>query len=205
MNYLLHFLMGFAVAFASLIPPGMINMTTVRTTLEHGKNKAIEYAAGASVVVLLQASIALYFSGFLNAHPEIIERLKMLGGLVLLLLSFMFFRLARKKFKAEGKKKSDGFFILGLGMSSINMLAIPFYLFWGTYLSREGHLTLDVVHISFFVTGASLGAFALFYVYSIFAKYIEVKAQFIARNINYILSALFLVLGLIAWYGILAS
>ena len=52
-------------------------------------------------------------------------------------------------------------------------------------------------YISIFVIGVFLGALSLFVVYVLFAALIESKAQFIARNINYILSVLFLGLGIL--------
>ena len=41
----------------------------------------------------------------------------------------------------------------------------------------------------------------LFFIYVLFAEYIQKRVQFIARNINYILSLLFLVLALITIYN----
>lgn len=81
-------------------------------------------------------------------------------------------------------------------MSSMNMLAIPFYLVLSSVLETKGWLIMNQLYISIFVAGVFLGALALFALYVLFASIIEKKAQFIARNINYILSLLFLVLGI---------
>ena len=79
----------------------------------------------------------------------------------------------------------------------MNMLAIPFYLVLSSVLEKKGLLIMDQPYISIFVGGVFLGAFSLFVVYVLFAALIEKRAQFIARNINYILSVLFLVLGIL--------
>ena len=57
---------------------------------------------------------------------------------------------------------------------------------------------MEQPYISIFVAGAFLGTFALFSVYIQFAKIIEKRVQFIARNINYVLSILFFVLSILA-------
>ncbi len=57
---------------------------------------------------------------------------------------------------------------------------------------------MEQPYISFFVAGAFLGTVALFAVYIQFAKIIETRVQFIARNINYVLSVLFFVLSILA-------
>ena len=88
-------------------------------------------------------------------------------------------------------------------MSMMNMLAIPFYLVLSSVLETKGLLLMSQPYISIFVAGVFLGAFTLFALYVVFATFIENKAQFIARNINYILSLLFLVLGILTLIKIL--
>ena len=183
------------MGFVGLIPPGLINMTTVRNTIDHGSTAGIRYAGGASIIVFVQASIALVFANYFKAHPELISNLKSVGVLVFFILGTYFFYLASKKLKKLKMSANKNFFIKGMLMSSMNMLSLPFYLGWSSVLQAQGVLTLKQPYIILFVLGASGGAFTLFYLYSLFAKTIQYKANFIARNINYILSVLFFVLG----------
>jgi len=191
------------MAFISLIPPGMLNMTAVRTRIEKGKKSAMLFSLGAAIIVIPQAYIALAFAKYFAKHPEIVEQLSMAGVVVLFVLSIFFFIQARKKFKGEGQKKSGNFILIGMFMSSMNMLAIPFYLVLSSVLEKKGLLIMSQPYIGIFVAGVFLGAFALFALYVVFASFIEKKAQFIARNINYILSILFLVLGILTLIKIL--
>ena len=197
MQYLMHIALGYVMAFLSLTPPGMLNMTSVRTALEKGPRSGMWFALGAAIVVIPQAFIALVFARFFAEHPEVVERLNYAGLAVLFLLSVVFFFQARKKFKGEGSRKKGKSFVVGLLMSSMNMLAIPFYLVLSSVLENRGLLITEQPYINLFVTGVFLGAFSLFMVYVKFAAVIQKRAQFIARNINYILSALFLILGIL--------
>ena len=184
------------MAFLSLVPPGMLNMTAVRTKIEKDKRSALLFALGAAIIVIPQAYIALAFANYFVKHPEVIDQLTIAGIIVLFTLSIVFFFQARKKFKAEGKKRKGNFLIIGMLMSAMNMLAIPFYLVLSSVLEKKGLLIMSQPYISVFVAGVFLGALSLFVLYVYFAAIIEKKAQFIARNINYILSILFLVLGI---------
>ena len=197
MSYFLHIALGFVMAFFSLIPPGMLNMTAVRTTIEKNRKEGIWFALGAALVVIPQAFIALVFARYFSDHPEIVQRLELAGVVVLLVLSLAFFFQARKKFKGEGTKRRGKSFWIGILMSMMNMLAIPFYLVLSSVLENRGLLNTEQPFINLFVSGVFLGAFTLFFVYVQFAQLIAKRAQFIARNINYILSALFLVLGIL--------
>src|SRR5210317_942889 len=114
MQYLMHIALGYVMAFFSLIPPGMLNMTAVRTALEKGGRSGMWFCLGAALVVIPQAFIALVFAKFFAQHPEVVDRLNYAGLLVLFLLSVVFFMQARKKFKGEGSKKKGKSFVIGL-------------------------------------------------------------------------------------------
>ncbi|MDZ7614569.1 MAG: hypothetical protein U5K51_13350 [Flavobacteriaceae bacterium] len=82
-------------------------------------------------------------------------------------------------------------------MSSLNMLAIPYYLVYSAVLETKGLLLLEKWHIVFFVVGAFLGAFSIFVLYVLLSGVLMSRVRFIAKNINYILGFLFLTLGIL--------
>ncbi len=191
MEYISPFFIGFIAAFIGLLAPSMLNMTAAKTSLEKGKSNGLKFAAGAASVVIIQAFIAVYFAEKIT--PEIISKLQIAAIFVLLALAVFFFTQARKKFKAEGKDKKGSSFVIGFGMSSVNMLAVPFYL----VAAKSSGISLVAPFQYIFVIGAALGAFSIFAIYATFAEVIAKKAQFIAKNINYILSALFIILAIV--------
>ncbi len=197
MNYILPFIIGFLSAFIGLLAPSMLNMTAARTSIEKGRKAGITFAAGAASVVFIQGFIAVTFAKYLVAHPEVITKLKTAAVFVLFGLAIFFFMQARKKFNPKGKQKKGNNYLTGFGMSSLNMLAIPFYLAMATLAEGKGWMTIEQPFSIIFVVGAVLGAFSLFSIYASFAETIAKKAQFIAKNINYILSVLFVVLALL--------
>jgi len=196
MDYVIPLIVGFLAAFIGLIAPSMLNMTAARTSIERGRAAGIQFAAGAASVVFVQAFIAVYFAKYLVAHPEVITQLKTAAIFVLLGLAIFFFMQARKKFKAEGKQQKGSSYVTGLGMSSLNMLAIPFYLTMATLAESKGWMDIVPPYSVIYVVGAVLGAFSLFATYAVFAEIIAERAAFIAKNINYILSGLFVILAL---------
>lgn len=197
MGYVVHLTLGFGMAFLGLVPPGMLNMTAVRTSIEKGLKCGLRFSAGAASIVIIQAFTALTFAKYLNAHPEIFDVLKKVATGIFILLAVFFFTQARKQFKAEGKQKKGNSFYTGMLMSSLNALAIPFYFGYSSIMEAKGLIILEHPYISVFVSGAVVGAFALFATYAKFAEIIVKRAQFIAKNINYILGVLFVVLAVI--------
>lgn len=202
MEYIQHVIYGFLMAFIGLIAPGMLNMTAVRMAIEVNRKAALKFAFGAASIVFPQALIALFFANYFVNHPEILSNLTIAAIVVFFVLSIVFFYQARQKKKYTGKRKRGNFIFMGAFMSLMNMMAIPFYVGLSTFFESKGYLIMEVPFMLFFVSGACIGAFSLFAVYVLFSKIIIERAQFIARNINYILSLLFLVLGILSFLKI---
>lgn len=197
MTFFIHFFYGLVMGYFGLISPGMLNMTALKISLTTDKSKAIKFAFGAALVVFIQAGIALLFADYLVKNPAIIKGLKIAGVFVFFILSIFFFYLSKKDFKSKSTSKKMNYIFRGIGMSLVNMLAIPFYLGLSVYLASIHKIIIKQPYILFFIAGAAIGAFLLFYTYIIFAKIIQNKVSFIAKNINVLLSVLFLFLGIL--------
>lgn len=196
MIYILHIFYGLIMAYFGLISPGMLNMTVLKTRLNVGKTESVKFALGAAFIVFIQAGIALFFADFFIKNPKVIEFLKIAGVFVFFILAIFFFMLSRKKIEAKRKISKGNYFFKGMAMSSVNMLAIPFYLGTSIYLGSINKIIIEQPYILLFILGAAIGSFLLFYTYIFFAKMISKKISFIATNINIILSLLFLSLGI---------
>ncbi len=202
MNYILPLIIGFGAAFLGMIQPGMLNMTAVKISLSKGKSEGLKFSVGAASVVIIQAFIAVVFAKYLVDNPEVINWLKKIAVFVLLALAISFFMQAGKEMKATGKDKKGNNYLVGFLMSLLNMLAIPFYLVAATWAESKGYFKIEPPYSYLYVIGAVFGSFSIFAIYAIFAKKIANKAQFIAKNINYILAVLFIVLALLTAYQV---
>jgi threonine/homoserine/homoserine lactone efflux protein len=191
MNYILHIFYGVLMAYFGLISPGMLNMTALKISMNAGKIEGLKFSIGASLVVFFQAGIALYFADYFTNNPKVIAILKIAAVFIFFALAVFFFMLSKKDLNPKATNEKNNFFVKGILMSSINMLAIPFYLGISIYLSSKDKIIMEQPYILLFVFGASLGSFLIFYTYMVFAKIINDKVSFIAKNINLILSLLF--------------
>ena len=203
MSYIEHVFYGLVMAYIGLISPGMLNMTALKIRIHSNKIESVKFALGASLVVFFQAGIALFFADYFASNPQILENLKIAAVFVFFSLGLFFYLLSRKKMEIKASDKNRNYFLRGMGMSSLNMLAIPFYLGVSIYLVSLGKITIAQPYIILFVFGTVIGSFLLFYTYILLAKFIIERAAFIAQNINYILSGLFFLLGIFTLIKIL--
>jgi len=205
MNDLYPLLFGFIASILGFAAPTMISMTAVRITMEQNRREGFMFSVGAATVVSIQVLVALYFADYLMSHPEVINLIKKTAVFILVGLAIFFWFEARKKFKARGKRKKGNSFGVGFGMSILNQLAIPFYLAMSAVAKSNGWVDSSIEKSVMFMFGAAIGAFFLFSLYVVFANYISEKNQFVATNINMILSVFFLVLALITAVQLIAT
>lgn len=199
MTLFLSFVFGFSTSFLGMVFPSMLNMSTVKISIERGKINAMKFALGVSTIVLLQAYIAIFFTKFLKENPELIITLQKAVLFIFTLLSIYFFKEYKKENKntTDFKQKCRDTFLIGLFLSAINMFAIPFYYGIATILNNYGWLKLSQNNILLFVIGSAIGTFMILYSYSNFAKLVKKKDKVKSNKLSLVLCILTGVLALI--------
>ena len=197
MDYFLHFIFGVLISYFAMITPGMLNMTALKVRIDIGKLESVKFAFGAAVIIFIQAGIALFFADYFVKNPRIIEVLKVGAVFVFFALAVVFFMLYKKKIKPKTTAGRGNYFMRGIVMSSLNMLAIPFYLAFTVLLAEKKYIIIEQPFIMFYISGVLIGALLIFLTYIYFAEFITKKVSFIAKNINLILSGIFIILAFI--------
>ena len=184
--------MGFAIASLGILPPGLINMTAAKVGVVDGRNKAISFAIGATVIVFFQTYIAIKFAKVINSRQDIITLLQEIGLFLFIAITLFLFWTARKpkKEKQEIKlhSKSNRFF-LGMLLSALNLFPIPFYVFVSVTLSTFGLFYFNSLYVYSFVSGVVIGSFTVFYLYILYFKNHQSKSDYLIKNGNYIIGS----------------
>ena len=185
-------ILGFAIAAIGILPPGLINMTAAKVGVVDGRNKAISFAIGATVIVFFQTYIAIKFAKVINSRQDIITLLQEIGLFLFIAITLFLFWTARKpkKEKQEIKlhSKSNRFF-LGMLLSALNLFPIPFYVFVSVTLSTFGLFYFNSLYVYSFVSGVVIGSFTVFYLYILYFKNHQSKSDYLIKNGNYIIGS----------------
>ena len=189
------FILGFSSSYLGTIAPSMLNITATKISLEKNKKEAINYAIGVSIIVLLQAFIALLFLKTILNNPLILETIQKASIFIFGILSIVFFRKALQERKENFKKNKHKGFITGIALSLINMFSIPFYCAVAGYFNMYGWLNLNTQSVVVFVIGSSLGTYFILYNYILLAQKI---AHSLRRLTKYMNLALALITGTVA-------
>ncbi len=202
-----YILCGALASIISIILPGMLNMTVVSMSIEKGMKAAMRFSVGSGIIFVVYASMALFLSDFLGRNPAVFEQIKIVILIILLVLAVVYFVKARQPAAIRTKKETKGHpFTAGIFVTIMNAMLLPYFFAVGAYLETKGLMEQQRSATLLFSLGAGAGAVLSFALYARFAQFIAVHAVFIARNINYIIAILFLVLAvaqlgdLLGWY-----
>lgn len=203
MSFIIHFAIGFITSFLGTTPPSMLNMTTTKITLEKTKKEGLKFAIGVSIIVLIQAYIAVLFAKYIHSNENFEWYIKVVGILIFGLLSIYFFRQASDDQKEKTKYQIKNSFLIGLILSSLNMFAIPFYCGVSSVLNMLGWLEFNQISIFLFVIGSAFGTYTLLYIYASSAVKIQSRASLLTKNLNYILSILTAIVAIVTLINML--
>ena len=199
MTLFLSFIFGFSTSFLGMVFPSMLNMTTVKISIERGKINAIKFALGVSTMYINTGLYCCFFYEIFKENPAFILTLQKVALVIFAMLSFYFYKEFKKEKKStsEFKQKCKDTFLVGLFLSAINMFAIPFYYGITTVLNNFGWMKLSQNNILLFVIGSAIGTFMILYSYSNFANVLNKKNKVKSNKLSLVLSILTGVLAII--------
>ncbi len=193
MTIVLPLFLGFLTSAIGITPPGLINMTAAKVSIEEGRTRAFVFAVGAVLIILVQTFLAVVFAKVIDQNPSVVILFREVGLVFFVGLTAYFFltskKIKRKKNEIKLKSKKSRFF-LGMLLSALNLFPIPFYVFVSVTLASYNYFSFEKSFVYSFVIGSGLGALFAFYCYIVFFKKMERKTNFLLINMNYIIGSI---------------
>ena len=190
MTFILHLLFGILGAIIATSLPGLLNMYSAKISMNEGRKKAILFAVGVTLAVLLETLLALVFARYLDRNPEIIALLQKVVLGVFVSVSIYFFFIAKdvrkEPIEDRNHSKTNRFF-LGFILSAINFLPIPYWVYMSVTFSSFGWFTFSNLNILATVVGSSIGTFIVMGVYIWFFRPKENQRKLNKLNMNYLI------------------
>lgn len=187
------------------VPPGLLNMSAAKISVEKGPKNAYIFILGVVLVVLIQAYLAVLISKYLFSHPQVIQLLMKLAVGVFVAFSIFFFTAAKKQKKTKKKflkvNKRSSFF-KGMFFASVNLLSVPYYSGLNAMWKASGWIFFTIQDTIVFVIATAAGTFSVLYLYTVYFKKLQKKNMAFSSRANYILATLMLVLAVITLFRI---
>lgn len=187
MTFLTHFFIAFGLSFVGSLPFGMINMSVARTAINMGMRVALAAAIGASIVELVQVFVALKLTSLFAENISVKQTFIIIATVAIFIGGIFFLFFAKPvKYNEKGDAAPSRMkgFLSGVSISLLNLIVIPYWMGYATYLTATGELLWDNGHIIAFTIGAATGTFALLVCYALLGAKILSKSEQVAKWVN---------------------
>ncbi|TMI75529.1 MAG: lysine transporter LysE [Bacteroidetes bacterium] len=156
------FFTGMLVSFLGSLPLGTLNVAAMQISVSDGIIAAMLFSAGSLTAEIVYVRLSLVAMDWVRKQQKILKILEWLTLVIVLALAVSSFYAALHP--SEGKnailsKSTLPHFVLGLVMSAVNPVQIPFWFGWSTILFSKKILLPRHDHYNIYIIGIGLGTF----------------------------------------------
>lgn len=155
------FFTGMLVSFLGSLPLGTLNIAAMQISISTGVGAAILFSLGSLLVEIIYVRISLVAMDWIRKQERILKALEWVTLLIVTALAIASFYAALHP-KVEKNMVLDSplpKFILGLVMSAVNPVQIPFWFGWSTVLFAKKILQPRPDHYNSYILGIGIGTF----------------------------------------------
>ena len=193
MKALKNIIVGFLVSFVGSIPLGYLNIIGFEIYSKSGIYSLIPYLAGVVCVEVLVIYFTLIFAKKILENKKILKWIEIFSIVFLLVLACtFFFRNENNNGNLLLKYIAYSPFFIGIILSSLNFIQIPFWIGWNLYLVNEKYIDLDNKLKYIYITGTLFGTFFGMLTFVLFLNYVNANLDDNKFSISDFIPLLFL-------------
>lgn len=202
------FFSALLISFLGQLPFGNMNLTATQLSVQEGYKQAWKYGVGIVLVEMIYLRLALTAMDWVVEHQLIFTIMSWLTVAVFLALGILSLIMARKQ-AAEKKglllNNNLDRFLLGVSVSAINPVQIPFWFIWSTNMIDNGVLQTNFLHFNLFTGGAAVGSLSGLGVYIYGGKWLIAKMKASNKQLNIFMGIVFIIAALVQLYHLLSK
>ncbi len=200
------FFIAALISFLGQLPLGNMSITATQIGIQEGLKRAWIFAIGVAMVEMLYLRFALTGMDWVVKHRLWFLALGWVTVALFLLLGILSFLAARKQ-QEENKSvmlnNRIHCFLLGLLMSALNPVQIPFWFLWTSTMIQTNVLPITAAAYNVFTVGAGVGTIGGLALYIHGGNWLVKKNNTSNKTLNQIMGAIFIITALIQLYRML--
>lgn len=153
--------MGLLVSFLGSLPLGTLNIAAMQISITDGVVKALMFSCGSLLVEIVYVRLSLVAMDWVRKQQRIFKMLEWLTLVIVVALAISSFYAALHPKVEKNVILSSTLprFVLGVVMSAVNPVQIPFWFGWSTVLFTKKILLPRKDHYNAYITGIGIGTF----------------------------------------------
>lgn len=155
------FFTGMLISFLGSLPLGTLNVAAMQISVTDGINSAILFSCGSLTAEIVYVRLSLVAMDWIRKQEKLFKALEWLTLLIVLALATASFYAALHPSSQKNVILSSNLpkYLLGLTMSAVNPVQIPFWFGWSTVLFTKQVLLPKPSHYNSYIIGIGIGTF----------------------------------------------
>ncbi len=201
------FLTGMLISFLGSLPLGTLNIAAMQIAISDGIKPAILFSLGSLTAEVVYVRISLVAMDWVRKQHRLFKILEWVTLLVVTALAVSSFYAALHPSVEENVILSSKVhrYFLGLGMSAVNPVQIPFWFGWSTVLFTKGVLLPKNSHYNLYIVGIGLGTLIGNCLFIFGGRIIADKINNNQGVLNWVIGGIFAITALIQLYKIISK
>jgi len=198
------FFVGMLVSFLGSLPLGTLNIAAMQISITNGVIAAMLFALGSLLIEIIYVRVSLVAMDWIRKKERILKALEWITVVIVLALAAASFYAALHPHVSKNIVLDSPLpkFILGLIMSAVNPVQIPFWFGWSTVLFAKKILQPRNDHYNSYILGIGIGTFIGNCVFIFGGILIAGKISNNQDILNWVIGGIFLVTAIIQLWRI---
>lgn len=196
------FITGMLISFLGTLPLGTLNVSAMQISVSDGLVPAFYFAFGALLVEMAYVRLSLVAMSWVRKQKKLLKSLEWVTLAIILALAISSFYAATQPAAGKNPILSNTLprFWLGMLMSAVNPVQIPFWFGWSTVLFSRGILQTREKHYNAYIAGIGLGTLVGNSVFILGGQLIVHRLQDSQRVLHLVIGAVFAITAMLqAW------
>ena len=173
---------GFLVSFLGSIPLGYLNVVGYEVFSRSGIKAALLYLLGVICIEAIVIYFTLIFANRLMDNKKLIRYIEGFSIVFMFVLAYIFYASSSgKTTSVDALQKYSSPFVLGIVLSCLNFIQIPFWTGWNLYLLNAKYIEINKSLKFLYVFGTLLGTFSGMITLILGLDYITNKSGFLSK------------------------
>ena len=184
MQILKNIFVGFLVSFIGSIPLGYLNIVGYEVYKSFGLKETVFYLLGVISIEFFVIYFTLIFANKLIENKKLIKLIEAFSIVFMFLLAYIFYSSASKETSSQTvleKYVDYSPFIVGIILSCLNFIQIPFWTSWNLYLLNGKYIEISGNRKYFYVFGTVLGTFSGMLVLIVSLNFFTNQTDFLSK------------------------
>lgn len=190
---------GLFISFLGSLPLGTLNIAAMQISITDGLRPAFYFVLGCLIVELVYVRLSLIAMDWITRQQRLFKILEWVTLLIVVALAISSFYAAFHPSVEKNVILSSTLhrFWLGLFMSALNPVQIPFWFGWSTVLLTKKILEPKNQHYNFYILGIGIGTMLANLVFIFGGKLIASKINNSQSTLNAIIGGIFAITALV--------